>query len=186
MAKKHLGTKSLLEREDSVLIVIDVQDKLMPVITNREKVIHNIVRLLKFSKIIGLPVILTEQEKLGSTVSEIKQEIPDVTPVAKYAFSCFLCNEFIEQIRQIGKKKLILTGVETHICIAQTALYALPHFVVHVVSDAVSSRTLENFTVGIERMRHEGAIITSTEMMIFELLKKAGTDEFRAALQLVK
>ena len=186
MTKKHLGTKSLIEREDSVLIVIDVQDKLMPVIENKGQIIHNIVRLLKFSKIIGLPVILTEQEKLGSTVSEIKKEIPDVPLIAKSAFSCFFCNEFIEQIRQIGKNKLILTGVETHICIAQTALHALPHFVVHVVSDAVSSRTLENFTIGIERMRQEGAIITSTEMMIFELLKKAGTDEFRAALQLVK
>jgi len=186
VTKKHPGTKNLLERDDSVLIVIDVQDRLMPVISNREKIIHNIVRLLKFSKIIGLPVILTEQEKLGSTVSEIKKEIPDVTPITKSAFSCFFCNEFIEQIRQIGKKRLILTGVETHVCIAQTALLALPHFVVHIVSDAVSSRTFENFTIGIERMRQSGAIITSTEMTIFELLKKAGTDEFRAALQLVK
>ena len=186
MAKKHPGTKNLLERDDSILIVIDVQDRLMPVIANREKVIHNIIRLIKFSKIIGLPVILTEQEKLGSTVSEIKKEIPDLTPITKSAFSCFLCNEFVEQIHQHGKKRLILTGVETHVCIAQTALLALPEFIVHVVNDAVSSRTLENFTVGIERMRQSGAIITSTEMVIFELLKKAGTDEFRAALQLVK
>lgn len=87
MAKKYLGTKNVLDREDSVLIVIDVQDKLMPVIANRGKVISNIVRLLKFSKIIGLPVILTEQEKLGSTVSEIKGEIPDVPLIAKSAFN---------------------------------------------------------------------------------------------------
>lgn len=86
MAKKYPGTKNLLERGDSILIVIDVQDKLMPVIANKGQIIHNIVRLLKFSKIIGLPVILTEQEKLGSTVSEIKNEIPDVTPYCKVCF----------------------------------------------------------------------------------------------------
>ncbi len=186
MAKKYLGAQNLIEREDSVLVVVDIQEKLMPVIANREKVIDNTVRLLKFSEIIGLPVILTEQGKLGSTVNEIKQEIPNLEPITKLAFNCFLCDEFVDNIRQIGRKTLILTGVETHICVAQTALYAVPNFRVHVVSDAVSSRNVDNWNIGIERMRQSGAIITSTEMLIFELLKKAGTDEFRAVLPLVK
>jgi isochorismate hydrolase len=186
MAKKYLGTQNLIEREDSVLLVIDIQEKLMPVIANREKVIDNTIRLLKFSEIIGLPVILTEQEKLGCTVPEIKQEIPNLQPITKLTFNCFLRDEFVEQIRQMGRKTLILTGVETHVCVAQTALYAAPHFRVHIVSDAVSSRSVDNWNVGIERMRQSGAIITSTEMLIFELLKEAGTDEFRTVLPLVK
>ena len=186
MVKKHLGTKNLLVREDSVLVLIDIQDKLMPVIANREKVIENIVRLLKFSHIIGLPIVLTEQEKLGSTLPEIKKEIPNLPPITKSAFSCFSSDEFTKQICQIGRKTLIIAGVETHICIAQTALSAIPYFKVYVVSDAVSSRTLDNWHIGIERMRQSGVTITSTEMLIFELLGKAGTDEFRAALKLVK
>ena len=186
MVKKYLGTKNLLKRKNSVLIIIDVQDKLMPRIPNREKVIANIVRLLKFSHIIGLPILLTEQEKLGHTLPEIKKEIPNLQPITKSAFNCFLGDEFTNRIRQIGPKTLILTGVETHICIAQTAIAAIPKFEVQVVSDAVSSRLLDNWAIGIERMRQSGVTITSTEMLIFELLGKAGTDEFRATLKLMK
>lgn len=186
MVKKYLDAQNLITREDSVLIVIDVQEKLMPVIANREKVIDNIIRLLKFAQIIGLPVILTEQQNLGPTVPEIKNEIPDSQPISKIVFNCFFCDDFVNHIPQMGRKTLILTGVETHICVAQTALHALPNFTVHVVSDAVSSRTTDNWNVGIERMRQSGAIITSTEMVIFELLQRAGTDEFRETLNLVK
>jgi nicotinamidase-related amidase len=186
MAQKYLGTQNLIEREDSVLIVIDIQEKLMPVINNGERVIDNTIRLLKFSEIIGLPVVLTEQENLGDTVTEIKQEIPNLQPITKLCFNCFLREEFVEHLRQMGRKNLILTGVETHICVAQTALYAVPQFNVHLISDAVSSRTVDNWKVGIERMQQNGVVITSTEMLIFELLKEAGTDEFRAVLPLVK
>jgi isochorismate hydrolase len=186
MTENDSSTQNLILREDSVLIVIDIQEKLMPVIANREQVIDNAVRLLKFSQIIGLPVIVTEQEKLGSTVPEIKGEIRDFNPISKLAFDCFLCGEFADHVRQIGRDTLILTGVETHVCVAQTALHALPHFRVHVASDAVSSRTLNNWNIGLERMRQSGAVISSTEMIIFELLQQAGTDEFRATLPLVK
>ena len=186
MAKKHLGGQNLITREDSVLIVIDAQERLMPVIANRERVIDNIIRLIKFAEIIGLPVILTEQQNLGPTVPEIKNEIPELQPISKIVFNCFFCDDFINHIPQMGRKTLIFTGVETHICVAQTALHALPNFTIHVVSDAVSSRTIDNWNIGIERMRQSSAIITSTEMVIFELLQRAGTDEFRAALNLVK
>jgi isochorismate hydrolase len=186
MTENDSDSQNLILREDSVLIVIDVQEKLMPVIANGEQVIENVVRLLKFSQIIGIPVIVTEQEKLGSTVPEVKGEIPDFNPISKLAFDCFLCGEFADHVRQMGRNTLILTGVETHVCIAQTALHASPHFKVHVVSDAVSSRTLHNWNIGLERMRQGGAVISSTEMTIFELLQQAGTDEFRATLPLVK
>ena len=186
MTEYDSSTQNLIRREGSVLIVIDVQEKLMPVIANHEQVIQNAVRLLKFSQIVGLPVIVTEQEKLGSTVPEVKREIPHFNPISKVAFDCFLCAGFADHVRQVGRNTLILTGVETHVCIAQTALHALPHFKVHVASDAVSSRTPHNWNIGLERMQQSGAVISSTEMVIFELLRKAGTDEFRATLPLVK
>jgi isochorismate hydrolase len=186
MVKESDEKQKLITREDCVLIVIDIQDKLMPVITNREGVIGNVVRLARFSHIIGLPVIITEQERLGSTIAEVKKEIPNVCPINKVHFNCFFCKEFKEQINIIGKKTLILAGVEAHICVTQTALHALSHFNVHVVSDAISSRTAENLHVALERMRQCGVTITSSEMLIYELLQRAGTEEFKAALQLVK
>jgi nicotinamidase-related amidase len=176
----------MIKKSDSLLVVIDIQEKLMPVIADNRKVIDNVSTLLKFSQIIDLPLILTEQEKLGDTVSEIKQEIPECIPIGKISFDAFLCDEFVEKVHNTKRNTLILTGVETHICVAQTALRALPGFKVHVVSDAVSSRTVHNWTIGLERMRQSGAVITSTEMVIYELLQRAGTDEFRQTLKLVK
>lgn len=186
MTATDLSTRNLIVRGESVLVVIDAQEKLMPVIANKEKVIDNAVRLIKFSQIIGLPVILTEQEKLGATVPEINEVIQDLRPISKLVFDCFRNDEFASQVHQMGRSTLILTGVETHICVAQTALHALPDLGVHVVSDATSSRTVDNWSIGIERMRQSRAVITSTEMIIFELLQRAGTDEFRAALPLVR
>lgn len=177
---------NLISRDDSVLVVIDVQEKLMPVIANQEKVIDNAVRLIKFSQVIGLPVILTEQEKLGATVPEIEELTQDLRPISKVVFNCFANDEFASQVHQMKRSTLILTGVETHICVAQTALHALPDLGVHVVSDATSSRTVDNWSIGIERMRQSRAVITSTEMLVFELLQRAATDEFKATLPLVK
>jgi nicotinamidase-related amidase len=179
-------TGGLLSREDCVLLVIDVQEKLMPVISNQEKVVENVVRLVKFSNIIGLPIIVTEQEKLGATVPEVRKELGDVRPIGKVCFNCFFCQDFVDQIEQLGRNSLIIAGAEAHICVAQTALFAAPRFRVHAVSDAVSSRTRENWHVSLERMQQSGISITSTEMFIYELLQKAGTDDFRAALKLVK
>jgi nicotinamidase-related amidase len=186
MNEKQSTSRNMLVEEDSVLVVIDVQEILMPVIADKSKVIENIVRLLKFARIVNLPVVLTEQERLGATVSEVRKEIPDCTPIGKITFDAFSNAAFVQQLQQLKRKTLILTGVETHICVAQTALHALPDFTVHVVSDAVSSRTSANWTVGLERTKQCGAFITSTEMVIYELLKRAGTDAFRAALKLVK
>jgi len=177
---------NLITRDDTVLVVIDVQERLMPVMPSKDQVIENMVRLLKFSRIIGLPVILTEQQKLGDTLPEVHEARPDLQPIRKLDFDCFGCQAFLEEVRRVDRSTLILTGVETHICVAQTALHAVPDYTVHVVSDATSSRTEENWKVGLERMRQAGVVITSTEMVIYELLQRAGTDEFRATLPLVK
>jgi nicotinamidase-related amidase len=186
MNEQFTVTPHLLKREESVLVVIDIQEKLMPTIAEGKKVIANTARLLQFAGIIDLPVILSEQDKLGATVLEIRQEIAGLTPAIKITFDAMLCEAFADQLRRLNRKSIILTGVETHVCVTQTALHALPDYTVHVVSDAVSSRTRENWRVGLERMRQHGAVITSTEMVMFELLKRAGTDEFKKVLPLVK
>ena len=186
MTSSRPNTRNLIRREDSILIAIDVQEKLMPVIAEKEKVLDNVVRLLKFAQIIGLPLILTEQEKLGNTLPQILQAAQDLSPIRKLDFNCFGCQEFVEEVRGIGRKTLILSGVESHICVAQTALGAGPDYTVHVVSDATSSRSRDNWKVALKRMRQAGVVITSTEMVIYELLRRAGTDEFRAVLPLVK
>ena len=116
----------LIRREDSILVIIDVQEKLMPAIHNREQVTDNVIRLLRFARLIGLPVILTEQDKLGPTLPEVKKEIPGVGPIVKTSFNCFYCPDFSERVAKPDRNTLILAGVENHVCVAQTALHALP------------------------------------------------------------
>jgi len=180
------GRENLIEREDCVIVIIDVQEKLLPAISDKEKVAENVFRLIKFSNIVGLPIVVTEQEKLGNTIPELKNELGNFQPITKSYFNCFSCNDFTDRIDRLGKGTLILAGVEAHICVAQTAIFAMPRFNVHIISDAVSSRVRENNIVAIERMRQYGATISSTEMFIYELLQKAGTDEFKAVLPLIK
>lgn len=184
--KKNVFSKKLLDRDNCLLVIIDIQERLMPVIIDREIVLNNIIKLVKFSKIIGMPVIFTEQEKLGATISDLKNELSGITPISKLHFNCFYNTAFFEQVRHFDKKTIVLTGVEAHICVAQTALAGIQDYNIHVIEDAVSSRTMENKKIAIERMRQAGVVISSTEMFIYEMLVKAGTDEFKEALQLVK
>jgi nicotinamidase-related amidase len=177
---------SLLRRDDTVLVVIDVQERLLPVMEGREKLVENLLRLIRVARIIGLPVVVTEQQNLGGTVAEVKEELTFFDPISKIEFDCFKRTEFVAKLRDLGKKTLVLTGIEAHICVCQTALHALPDFNVHVVADAVSSRTADNRRIALDRMRQQGATVSSTEMVIYELLERAGTEEFRQTLKLVK
>jgi nicotinamidase-related amidase len=179
-------TPSILRRDDAVLVVIDVQERLLPVMEGKEKLVENMVRLLRFARIIGLPVVVTEQQNLGATVPEVRDEVEDFRPIGKIEFDCFKRGEFVARLRELGRRTLVLTGIEAHVCVCQTALHALPDFNVHVIADAVSSRTADNHRIALERMRQSGVTVSSTEMAIFELLERAGTDEFREALKLVK
>jgi len=176
----------LIKREDSLIVFIDFQERLMPVIYNREKVLENAIRLARFSKIVNIPVIITEQEKLGKTLPDLKNELKEVTPVTKIHFNCFENDEFLKLVKGYRKDTLIIAGVEAHICVAQTALSGILQFNVHVIEDAVSSRTEANSKAALERMKQAGVVISTAEMFIYEILKKAGTEEFKASLQLVK
>ena len=186
MRDKHSSKSPLLIRDDSLLVIIDMQERLLPVIAEKERIIENVVKLVKFSHIIGLSVILTEQQKLGDTVPEIRELLKDIQPISKLEFDCFSSGVFAKHVGEQNKDALIITGVEAHVCVAQTALSGLSDYTVHVVSDAISSRSLHNREVALDRMGQNGVTITSTEMVIYELLQKAGTDTFREALALVK
>jgi isochorismate hydrolase len=176
----------LLVRDDVVLAVIDVQEKLLPVINDREKMLDNIVKLLRFAKVVGLPVLLTEQENLGPTVARIREELGDLAPITKIEFDACKRPQFVQRLEELGRHSILVTGIEAHICIAQTVLHLLPRFRVHVIGDAVASRVPENRHIALERMRQSGAVVSSTEMAMYELLERAGTDEFRQILPLVK
>ncbi|MCD6352617.1 MAG: hydrolase [Proteobacteria bacterium] len=186
MSTLHSSKHFLLRPDDSLFVIIDMQEKLVPVMTDKGKIVDNVIKLVRFSRIIDLPIFVTEQEKLGNTIPEVREELPDIQPVTKVDFSCFESLEFAEVIRKAKRNTLIISGIEAHVCVVQTALQALSDYRVHVVSDAVSSRSSHNREVALQRMRQCGVTITSTEMVIFELLKKAGTDTFRKVLNLVK
>jgi len=170
------------------LVVIDVQEKLLPKIAEKERIVTNIVKLIDFSKICGIPIVLTEQypKGLGKTIKEIKDEIPDALPIEKTSFSCFGSHEFRDALVKMKISTLILTGIEAHVCVAQTALEALDDYKVCVISDAVSSRALGNVQIGLQRMKDSGATISSTEMVMYEVLRDARTEEFRQSRVLLK
>lgn len=186
MTKGTVQHYGLADREDCLVVIIDVQERLMPVISGKERVTANAVMLAKLCSICGIPVIVTEQQKLGPTVGEVKASITDFEPIEKIHFNCFQNDEFRAKVEGTGRKTLVLTGVESHICVTQTAIFALPKHQVHVIGDAISSRTPDNKQAALRRMRDAGAVISTTEMFVYEVLARAGTEEFRAILPLVK
>jgi isochorismate hydrolase len=177
---------ALISREDSLIVIIDVQERLVPAMSHHEKVVANTKRLLVLADVLRLPVVVTEQEKLGTTIAEISTNITDFQPISKLSFDCFSCEAFARRVGKFRRNTLIICGIEAHICVAQTALRAYPQFRVHVVSDAISSRSPDNVIVAVKRMAASGVTITSTEMVIYELLQKAGTEEFKRMLPHVK
>lgn len=179
----------LLSRADSVLVVIDIQERLAVVMSEKEKVIGNTLRLIETAKLLGIPVLLTEQypKGLGPTVHEIRRALPSCGPIEKLSFGC--CGEpsFVKALASTGRRKAILCGMETHVCVLQTGIGLLKDgYDIHVVRDAVCSRSKENFTVGIGLMRDAGAVISGTETVLFQLLEKAGTEEFKVISKMVK
>lgn len=175
-------------RQQTALLVIDVQERLMPVIHEQEKVLTNVNKLLRGAEILGLETIITEQypKGLGNTCKEV--EIGEgKTILEKVCFSCLKSEPVSEQLKLTNKKTLVICGVESHICVLKTTLDALNQgYEVHVVADAVSSRTAENKQLAIERMRQAGAFIVSVEMILFMMLHEAGTEEFKAISKLIK
>jgi nicotinamidase-related amidase len=180
-----------LEAGQCALLVIDVQEKLLPPIFHHEQLVRNCQLLVRLAGILKLPALVSTQyaKGLGSTVPEIAALLPDVAPVDKLAFSCFGSEVFCSLLKRLPGRHntLLVCGMESHICVLQTVLAALRDgYLVHVAADAVSSRSEANWRIGLDRMRDAGAIISSSETIIYELLRASGTEAFRQMLPYLK
>jgi len=171
------------------MVLVDVQGALAPLMYDHARLRDNLVRLLNGVQLFGIPVLWLEQNprQLGRTVPELCALLPGVAPIEKMSFSACGADAFVRQWQQSGRTTALLAGIETHVCIWQTARDLRDRAcAVHVVSDAVSSRTPENRAIGLQRCAAAGAVITSTEMLLFELLQTAEAPQFRDVLRLVK
>jgi len=181
---------NVLRAERTALVVVDLQEKLLPAIANREAVVRNAVLLLRLADVLALPVLLTTQYSrgLGPTVPEVLAAVPGAAPLDKVSFGCFGSPEFLDRLEALGgRDQLVVAGIESHICVAQTVLGALERgYAVHVASDAVGSRSAENRAVGLGRMERAGALLSSTEMAIYELLGRSDAAAFKTMLPLLK
>ncbi|MFF5994381.1 hydrolase [Lysinibacillus sp. KU-BSD001] len=178
----------MLTKDETVLVLIDIQGKLAQIVDESDAVIDNIVRVVKGAKVLDLPILWLEQypKGLGPTVEAIANEI-DGTPIEKITFSAYDNEEFVQKLEATGRKKVLLAGIETHICVYQTAARLLANgYEVEVLADCVSSRTAGNREVGIQKMIQLGANITSVEMALFEMQVVAKGDAFKAISAIVK
>lgn len=180
-----------LVADECALVVVDIQEKLLPPIHGKEQLLRNAQLLIRLAGILNVPALVTTQyaKGLGATVPEIASLLPGVPVHDKLQFSCFGSDAFCSSLKRLpgNRTTLLLCGMETHICVTQTALAALREgYLVHVASDAVSSRTQWNWQIGLERMRAAGAIISSTEMMMYELLQSSGSAAFKQLLPYLK
>jgi nicotinamidase-related amidase len=176
-----------LEPERCILVVVDIQEKLLPPIFQREQLIRNSSLLIRLAGILKIPALVTTQyaKGLGNTVPEISSLLPETSAIDKQMFSCFGSEVFCSMLKRLPRNRntVLLCGMESHICVTQTALSALREgYIVHVASDAVSSRTEWNWKIGLERMRAAGSVISSTEMMVYELLRSSGAPAFKQML----
>jgi nicotinamidase-related amidase len=176
-----------VRRSDCLLLVVDVQERLIDTIAEHRAIVENVKALLKAAQLLGLSVLATEQEKLGEIVPELQGLLSDSPKFRKLSFSCSGDPIFLRKLRQLRRKTIIVCGIETHVCVLQTVLDLLKlHYHVMVVKDATSSYALIDRNTAIERMQNAGAIITTTEALIYELTEKAGTEEFKRILEIVK
>lgn len=176
-----------LEAEHCALVVVDIQEKLLGPIWENERLVRNSQLLIRLAGIMKIPALATTQyaKGLGNTVPAIASLLPESAPMDKLTFSCFGSDTFCSSLKRLPGQRttLLVCGMETHICVAQTVLAALREgYVVHVASDAVSSRTEWNWRIGLDRMRAAGAVISSTEMIIYELMRSSGGSEFKQML----
>lgn len=179
----------MLKSKNTVLIVIDVQEKLARVMHDKEKLLKNVDRLIRGARVFGVPVLLTEQNPtgLGKTLPEIKQLLPDKAPVEKVSFSCAGEERFLKVLKDIPRTQILLSGIEAHVCVYQTAVDLKNRgYEVQVVADAISSRTAENADIALDRLRAAGIEVTSVESALFELLGKAEGEKFKEVIRIVK
>ena len=178
-----------IKLEESLGLIIDFQEKLFPHINDNEQIAKNTEILVKGLKILKVPIIVTEQytKGLGFTIPVVAKALEESEAIEKMSFSCYDEDNFRGEIRQLNKKFVIIAGIETHVCVLQTAIDLIEGgYQPVVVEDCVSSRTEKDKKIAIERMRQEGVIISSFESVLFELTRVSGTEKFKFISKLLK
>lgn len=180
---------ALLSQEDSVLMVIDMQGNLYESMQDKSFLLENVRKLVRGMQVFGIPVIVTEQipEKLGPTIEPVVSLLPDAPRIPKSDFSCCGEEKIMKALKALERQQVLLCDIETHVCVYQTAVDLLGFgYDVHLVADAVSSRTVLNREIGIRKLRDEGARLASTEMVLFELIRTADDPKFKEIFRIVK
>lgn len=179
----------ILNRKTTALLIVDVQQKINAVMLHREQVVISIVKLIKGCQILQVPIFITEQypQGLGHTEPAILQALEGALPFQKMTFSCCGAAALIDELKNRGVQQVVVTGIESHVCVQQTALDLLAQgFQVHLPKDAVSSRKALDYETALERMAKSGVVLTTVESVLFELLERAGTPDFKEVSKLIK
>ena len=184
-----MNASTMLTTDNTVLLLIDFQERLFPVMHDKEKLLRNVVKLIKGVKVLEIPIILTEQypKGLGPTIPEIKELLPDIKSIEKVCFNCCDEESFCRSLESLKRRQVLVAGIEAHICVYQTAMaLSRAAYEVQVVGDCVSSREPENKLVSLFKMGAADISPTTTEMALFELLKVAKGDKFKQISSIVK
>jgi nicotinamidase-related amidase len=179
----------MLTTDKAVLVVIDMQGKLAQSMYCREQLFENVQKIIKGAQVLGLPLLLTEQNPkgLGPTIPEIADLVPGVRRIPKLSFSCCGDEAFSKELSGLQRRQVLLSGIEAHVCLYQTTVDLVASgYEVHVLADAVSSRTAENKAIGLQKMKDAGASITSVEAALFELLRVAEGPAFKQIISILK
>ena len=178
-----------INHEETAAVVIDIQERLLPHINEWDITLQNCLKLIDGLQVLSVPLVVTQQytKGLGATENSVSGKIPEFSFIEKISFSCFGEPAFRSRLSSLGKKYIILFGIETHVCVLQTCLDLIDEgYMPVIVEDCVSSRKPNDKSVAIERMRQEGARITTLESILFELVQCAGTDTFKSISKIVK
>jgi isochorismate hydrolase len=179
--------KRMLDREKAVLIVVDIQGNLAAAMYEKEFLFENAEKIIRGVQLLGVPVLVTEQIKLGPTIPALARYLPGVNPIVKDSFSCCGDERFMRELTALSRGQILMTGIEAHVCAYQTSMDLIERgFEVHLVADAVSSRTARNREIGIQKLIAAGAVLTSTEMALFELLKTAADSRAKDLFKIIK
>ena len=186
-----MGRISRIERNESALVIIDVQEALMKSMIPEvgKNIIRNLQILITFASKMEIPILVTEQypKGLGRTIPEIKKKLGSIAPIEKVSFSCCGVETFNERLSRLGRRQILLSGIEAHVCVLQTAIELIQKgYEVDVLADAVCSRRKLDWEIGLRWMESGGAMIVTTEIVAFQLLKEAGTEEFKILSKLLR
>ena len=179
----------MLRIDDTILVLIDIQGKLATLMHDKDLFFANTAKIIEGAKVLNIPIIWNEQlpDKLGRTVPEVSDHLEGLSPLEKNSFSCCGNHKFMANLKSSKREQILIAGMETHVCVYQTVLDLLPEgYEVSLITDAVSSRTLENKETAIQAMKQLGAKLTTVEMALFEMLRVAEGDQFKKIIQIVK